>query len=195
MEEFVSAYKHQKTGRWYLFIEEIGERLRLLDGSGGFVILPISLFDDEPEVFDIAKHPAEFTIEQLAAYQKHSSDQKRLHEMSERAAKQAKTHEERAKPAVRSTERKKSTSIISQRVGVAATWSGAQLTFYRPQIDRLGPKQSFRVQVDGVGEFVISKADFLQVFSDVVLSPKYKQEGFFAYTLLPEKARRFLVES
>lgn len=191
MEEFVSLYRHLKSGAHYIFIEELGERLRLVDQAGAFVVMPAMLFDEEPVVINLIQETLDLGPSQIGTYRKYSADQAAQHQRAEQAAKMAKREVQRVAEAPR-PRAKPQPSLLSQRTGVAAVWSGAVLCFYRPQIDRLGPKQSFKVSVDGVGDFVMTKNDFLSSFSDVILSPKYKQDGYFAYPEIPEKARRFM---
>jgi hypothetical protein len=66
------------------------------------------------------------------------------------------------------------------------------LTFYRHKIDPLDPKQTFKIVVEGIGSFEISKEDFVAQFNDVMMSPSYRAEGLFSYREVPEKAKRYI---
>ncbi len=78
------------------------------------------------------------------------------------------------------------------RRGLGATWDSPRLSFYRHKIDPLHAKQTFRIKVEGVGEFEISKEEFLLQFNDVVMSPSYRSDGLYTYTSWPEKAKKYL---
>jgi hypothetical protein len=197
----VSVVKHLKTSKWFILLDEFNDRYRLINPEGSLVSLPMVLFDEEPGVLNFDGAQAELAAEQLAAYQNQLREQAEKAAMERHVTQIAKdrpqVYEAPARPTPKSSSsgsrpRNVITAGKHQPSGVGASWTATTLVFYRPQIDRLSPKQSFRVIVDGVGEFVISKQDFSANFNDVILSPKFKAEGFFAYDKIPEKALRFL---
>lgn len=200
--ETVSVVKNLKTGKYFILLDEFNDRYRLINPEGQNVTLPLPLFHEDPETLDGERALNELSAEQLAAYQR------LLGELAKKAAAEkhvtsiAKDRHDVTpvrvaappppKPRSGGSKPRNVTSSSYERTGVGASWTATTLVFYRPQIDRLGPKQSFRVVVDGVGEFVISKQDFNAAFAEVILSPKFKAEGFFAYDKIPDKAMRFL---
>lgn len=73
------------------------------------------------------------------------------------------------------------------------TYRYSRLTFHRDSIEPLKSDDVFRVETrDGV--FEMSKADFYQTFPNVVRSSAYKDNGYYNYEPVPEKAKRFLVK-
>lgn len=77
------------------------------------------------------------------------------------------------------------------RRGLGASWIAPRLTFYRHKIDPLHAKQSFKISIEGSGEFEITKEEFLAQFNDVVMSPSYRADGLYSYPAIPDKARRY----
>lgn len=193
----IEAMRNRKTDKLFILLDEVPGRYKLINPEGNIVSLPAALFDEDPVVFEQNDAGEGFTDEQLNAYIKHMMQLEAREELDERARVETieRKRKEAAVPKRVPTQRTSSgrrRQKEDHRTGLGASWSGATLSFYRPQIDRLGPKQMFKVSVIGVGDFWISKQDFLNTFADVVLSPAYKADGFFAYRQIPEKAYKFL---
>lgn len=74
--------------------------------------------------------------------------------------------------------------------GVATEYSSARLTFRRDVIDALGPDDVFRV-VTPRGTFEMTRAEFEDVFANVVGSRSYQDGGVYHYPTVPEKVQRF----
>ena len=73
---------------------------------------------------------------------------------------------------------------------VAAEYFCARLTFRRDVIEALEPDDAFRV-VTPRGTFEMSRAEFEDVFPNVVESRSYRDGGVYHYPTLPEKVQRF----
>lgn len=203
--DFVSAVRNLKTGKYFIVLDETPERYRVINPEGQIVNVPAALFEEVESAINIEQNDVAgnyFSSSQMDCYRQYQQDLQRRAEQEKRAESVQKRAENRihqyhessrssSRTKSQSTSRK-SPSPTSGRTGIGATWSGAGLVFYRPQIDRLSDRQSFRVIVDGIGEFVMTKNDFQTVFADVILSPQYKADGFFSYRDVPEKALKFL---
>jgi len=197
-EEFIEAVRNIKTGKLFIVIDVLSNRYRLLNPEGTFNSLPMELFDEEPILLEGDKIESSLTSSQLQAYRTYVAEEESKADLAAKARDEVKARKqvEAEKPtrvASRSPRTKKP-SLNDMKTGVGASWSSSTLVFYKPQIDRLGAKQSFKVVVSNVGNFVITKSEFQSVFSDVVLSPEYKRDGFFSYREIPSKAMKFIKE-
>jgi len=196
-EELIEAVRNAKTGKLFIVIDVLSNRYRLLNPEGSFSSLSMDLFEDEPLLLESNKAAEVLSVAQLDAYLKYIDAEDAKADLDAKARQEVKSRQkvEAAKPKkVASRSSRSKTSLNDMKTGVGASWSSSSLVFYKPQIDRLGAKQSFKVVVSGVGNFVITKSEFQSVFSDVVLSPEYKREGFFSYRDIPSKAMKFIKE-
>ena len=82
-------------------------------------------------------------------------------------------------------------ALCDRRRGLGAAWTSPRLTFYKHKIEPLHAKQSFKVSVDGTGDFEMTKEEFLLQFNDAVMSPSYRSDGLYTYAQIPEKAWRY----
>ena len=71
-------------------------------------------------------------------------------------------------------------------------WSNSQFTLYRHKIEPLRPNEQFCITVEGEGDYVISKADFVKLFNNVVMDPVYRSQGIYRSSSTPEEALPFL---
>ena len=69
-----------------------------------------------------------------------------------------------------------------------------RLTFSTKEIENLGDNDFYINEIENIGVFKISKADFYKYFPNVVASESYKN-GSYNYSDFPEKAKRFLTVS
>lgn len=75
-----------------------------------------------------------------------------------------------------------------------AAYEFSRLCFRKDVIEWLSPSDEFRV-ITPAGTFQMSKAQFYEAFPNVVQSRSYQEGGIYHYPTVPEKARRFLLES
>lgn len=83
------------------------------------------------------------------------------------------------------------------RIGGAAAeaqYPFTRLCFKADFIEPLAPEQEFRVDTPE-GSFQMSKADFYQVFANVVASRSYREGGIYHYSRTPRKAMQFLLSA
>ncbi len=191
----IEAVRNRKNQKLFILIDDtIEARYKVINPAGETLILPDLLFDEDPLTVPADQAAKEFSPEQMTAFAVHLERQATL------AAQAALRPKEPPRPPTvtvappsrpRTPSAKKAPMAMPRR-GLAASWSAPKLTFYRHKIEPLAPKQSFKVTVEGTGDFEITKEDFLAQFNDVVMSPSYIREGLFSYPKVPDKARRFL---
>jgi hypothetical protein len=75
---------------------------------------------------------------------------------------------------------------------VAVEYQAPRLLFKRDIIETLDVTEAFRI-VTPVGTFQMTKAEFYDVFANVVATRSYRQNGIYHYSTLPQKAERFRV--
>lgn len=68
-----------------------------------------------------------------------------------------------------------------------------RLCFKAKYIEPLGPDQVFRVVVDGIGIYQMTKAEFYEAFPGIVASASYQQHGLYHGANLHVRAARFRV--
>lgn len=190
-ETAIEAVRNRKTRKLFIIVDDsLDMRYKVVNPAGEVLILPDLLFDEDPVTVPPEAVGAEFSPEQLTAYQA----------FREKAEAQAQAEAARpkppprvviAEPAKKRTPATKREPKMPERRGLGATWNAPKLTFYKHKIEPLHPKQSFRVTVDGVGTFELTKEEFLAQFNDVVMSPSYRAEGHYSYPKIPDKAERY----
>lgn len=191
----IEAVRNRKTLKLFIIVDDTLEnRYKVINPGGEIIVLPDLLFEEDPLLVAPEQIAAEFTAEQLDALAKHN----------EKLAAAAKAQAERPKPVTKappaeppakarsSSPRPPRKAVDNGRRGLGATWSAPRLTFYRHKIEPLGMKQSFKILVEGAGDFEITKEEFLAQFNDVVMSPSYRADGLYTYPKVPDKARRYL---
>lgn len=186
----VEAVRNRKNQKLFIVVDDsLDMRYKVINPAGETLILPDTLFDEDPVTVPSSDYTTEFTNEQMVAYQEFRvKELEAARKAAERRAEPVRTVVVPPKPA---PTRKKSPPVPQKR-GLGASWSSPKLTFYKHKIEPLSPKQTFRITVDGVGQFEISKEDFLAHFNDVVMSPKYRAEGYYTYPSMPDKANKYL---
>jgi hypothetical protein len=70
------------------------------------------------------------------------------------------------------------------------TYEATRLLFKADVIEPLASKDRFRV-VTPAGTFEMTKADFYEVFENVVRSSSYRDRGIYHYPVAPRKAEQF----
>lgn len=192
----IDAVRNRKTQKLFILVDDsLDMRYKVINPSGEVLILPDLLFDEDPVTVPADQFSEEFSPVQLDALDKYL-ERKAIEEARERQQAQEAAAEpkvpERKKIAPATKKSAPKGPKIPPRRGLGATWSAPRLTFYRHKIDPLDPKQTFKIVVEGLGSFEISKEDFVAQFNDVMMSPSYRAEGLFSYREVPEKAKRYI---
>ena len=76
---------------------------------------------------------------------------------------------------------------------LAAVYRSGRLSFRRSVIEPLALDARFRIVTPGVTS-EMSKAEFLDVFADVVRSRSYRGAGCKSYVDIPAKAQQFTMQ-
>lgn len=188
----IDAVRNRKTQRLFIVVDDtIDARYKVINPAGETLVLSDLLFDEDPVQVapeDVEKH---FSPEQMKALEEHITklaEQARLEASRPKPPPEVRrvASEPKARPTARKVQKH-----VPVRGGLAAQWNAPRLTFYKNRIEPLSGKQSFRVTVDGVGTFEMTKDDFMTSFNDVVMSPSYRSDGLFTYPDIPEKVRRY----
>jgi len=190
----IEAVRNRKTQKLFVLVDDtLDKRYKVINPGGEVLILPDLLFDEDPLTIAASEFAVEFTPEQLdafAKFQDHAAAQAaQLKAASQRPSAVQRMPE--PPPKKRSPARRETTTGQTRR-GLGAAWNAPRLTFYKHKIEPLHLKQSFKITVEGTGEFEITKEEFLAQFNDVVMSPSYRSDGLFTYPKVPDKARRYL---
>ena len=199
-KEIIEAVRNKQSGKLFVLLDDShGVAFKLVNPAGQIVNLPARLFDEEALVLTAGEPDSEITPEQLIT----------MGEFNARAAASAENEIQRLAAPPKAPSVAPSRSSSSSAAGPVrrpkseksksaqyrmppVTWSATRLTFYRHKIQPLAPHQTLCITVDGVGDFEMTKEDFLSAFNDVVMAPSYRSEGIFSYPEVPEKALRFL---
>jgi hypothetical protein len=191
----IPAVQNRKNQKLFIIVDDsLGTRYKVINPAGEVIVLPDLLFEEDPIEVPNGEFADHFTPEQRTSLERF------LDEQAARAALEAsrpkappRAPEPERVPAARPRREGKLTARHQpSRTGLGASWSSPRLTFYKHKIEPLQMKQSFKIVIDGTGEFVITKEEFLAQFNDVVMSPSYRSEGHYTYSKFPEKAQRYL---
>lgn len=188
----IDAVKNRKTQKYFVLVDDTLEtRYKVINPTGEILILPDLLFEDDPVTVAADFFAEHFTPAQLESLQKYTVKMASIVQAPKRPPPEPKriVAESKSEPRKRAAAPKKKPT---SRRGVGASWSAPRLTFYRHKIEPLDLTQSFRVEVQGVGIFEITKEDFLSNFNDAVMSPSYRADGLHVYKELPERAKKYL---
>lgn len=187
--------KHLKSNKYFVLLDDSRfDRWKVINPAGAKLAMPVEQFDEEPELMTLDEAAPHLTDAQLdAAKKEYANDESQAAQMVAAMERQKEQAAAPARATSPSTSRpRKKREKVDNRTGLGATWSSSGLTFYRHHIDPLGPKQSFRISTDSSGTIQMTKSEFQSVFNDVIMSPKYRQDGFFTYDQVPEKAKKFI---
>ncbi|MEY4630302.1 MAG: hypothetical protein RIQ81_422 [Pseudomonadota bacterium] len=205
--DFVEGLRNRKTQKLFICLEAADSpgSVRVINPGGDILVVREELFDLEAVEVAIPALPEFFTPEQVSTWQEYQASEedrrkaeaeRRRWEEQERIRQQSApaTTPARTSPSRDSSPRRRTqgtpVKVIPGRV--VAEWAGERLVFYRHKIEPLRPADQFQVKIHGVGVFQITKADFLRVFNNVIMSPQYRSQGMFSYETLPDEARPFL---
>lgn len=190
-EPSIEAVRNRKNQKLFILVDDtLDMRYKVINPEGETLILPDVLFEEDPVSVPQSKCADEFSEVQLANYVDFKTKQAHAARVqAERKPEPVRTTV--VAPKAAPTPRKKAVPVSTKR-GLGASWTGQKLTFYKHKIEPLAPKQTFRVVLDGVGTFEITKEEFLAQFNDAVMSQKYRAEGYYTYMALPEKARKYI---
>lgn len=196
LDQPIDAVRNRKNQKLFIVVDDtIEARYKVINPAGEMLILPDLLFDEDPLVIPFADAGKEFTPEQMALLKIHREKVALQEEYERTRPKVARPVETvivpPAKPRTPRSASPKKELASNQRRGLAAQWNSPKLTFYKHKIEPLASRQSFRISVDGVGDFEFTKEEFLAQFNDVCMSMKYRSEGQFSYPQVPDKAQRF----
>lgn len=198
MAEFpsvITAVQNRKNQKLFIIVDDtLGTRYKVINPTGEVIVLPDLLFEEDPIEIPVAEFADHFTSEQRTALERFLEDQEaRAALEASRPKPPPRAIEPERVPAAKPRREGKLTARHQpSRTGLGASWSSPRLTFYKHKIEPLQMKQSFKIVIDGTGEFIITKEEFLAQFNDVVMSPSYRSEGHFTYQKFPEKAQRYL---
>jgi len=193
-ETALEAVRNRKTTKLFILVDDtLGTRYKVINPAGEVLILPDLLFAEDP----VLVHPSEFTNEfseiQLDAFAKFQAKAAAQEALAKAAALRAPEPRriDPEPPKKKKTPSARKESAAPTRRGLGAAWSSPRLTFYKHKIEPLHAKQSFKVSVEGTGDFEITKEEFLLQFNDAVMSPSYRSDGLYTYAQIPEKAWRY----
>jgi hypothetical protein len=193
-ETALEAVRNRKTNKLFILVDDtLGTRYKVINPAGEVLILPDLLFAEDPITVQPTDFAAEFSEIQLDAFVKYQ-EKAAAQEALARAAALRAPEPRRIDP---EPEKKKRTPSARKeptpptRRGLGAAWTSPRLTFYKHKIEPLHAKQSFKVSVDGTGDFEMTKEEFLLQFNDAVMSPSYRSDGLYTYPQIPEKAWRY----
>lgn len=191
LESFIEAVRNRKTQKLFIVVDDTLEmRYKVINPAGEVLVLPDALFDEDPITVPANQFTVEFSPEQLTMLERFNEQVAAQARIAPRPPEPTRAAEAPRKRDASSRRPKASAGPIKR--GLGATWSSPRLTFYKHKIEPLHGKQTFRVTVEGKGDFEISKEDFLLQFNDVVMSMSYRSDGQYTYPSIPDKARRFL---
>ncbi len=180
-ESFIEAVRNVKTGALFILLDDAAVgRFRVISPNGQIMVLPEDFFEEDPVLVQADQFNEHFTQVQLNSLERHDNS---LAAQAERASIGQTMHESSADKTPRSPRKKREKPDL--RTGVKERWSSSNLTFYRHRIEPLGPRQSFVIDVENVGQFKLTRAEFDLKFNDVVMSPSYRQEGIYIFRQFP----------
>lgn len=193
----IEAMRNTRTDKLFVLLEsaDAARKVKVINPLGDVLDVSEVIFDQDVEIIEESQFTSSFTPEQLTSLGKYD-EQSRLQQEARRAARSVRSESLGDSPVRRSTAattRRASSAGANAGSGrISATWKADKLTFYKHRIEPLKPKDLFAIEIDQLGDFVISKADFQRVFNNVIMSSDYRGGGIFAYSALPEEALPFL---
>lgn len=194
LDEPVDFATHSQSGKLFIIIDDSlpGDRYRVISPDGQVMVIPASTFADSVDrqaLSSIRPQLSDVQFQKLGQYLEASS---RLVE-AEQAAFRTENQEATLTP--RRTGPRNKTTSHTVRGGIAVRWSSDRLTFYKHHIEPLKAHQQFALHVNGEGDYVMTKTEFLNDFNSVVMSKSYRESGIFAFDETPEFAKKFLKQN
>jgi hypothetical protein len=196
--EFIDILRNRRNGQVFILIEDnMMGRVYVINPNGETLSMPTNMFEPDPDVIEGDAILKELSQEQLSTYHKYQDQLNKSVELETERRKEmiqkAKVQAQQPPPKPRSsTSRAKLVKQTRSPQTKKIVWSSSKLTFYRHRIEPLHLNHKFAIEVYDVGVFEMTREQFNQVFSDIILSSAYKQNGLFSYDDIPEKAQRFL---
>lgn len=175
MNSGIEAIKNKNSKKVFVLVDDTQvNKVTVINPDGKVLTVPEGLFD--PPVFIASTDfSAAFTPAQVATI-----------------AKVVKKGRSRTNAKSSTPRRSKAKPKTPAKLGLGAEWTASKLTFYKHKIEPLQDTQSFKIHLENIGTFEITKADFCRIFNEVVISSSYWKEGSYTYGEFPEKARRFI---
>jgi hypothetical protein len=193
---FVETVVNKKTGKTFVLLDAVGTRFQVVSPDGKISSLPEALFDEDMQILEGDQISSSLTppqLDQVLIYNRKADAEALRIEEAKKARLEELSRAQQPDPTPKkrsSSPRKKKNDI---RSGLAAEWNSPRMTFYRHQIDPIGPKQSFKINITGTGTFKMTRHEFETVFNEVVMSASYRNDGLFTYDAIPEKASPFKI--
>ena len=170
----VRAVKNLNSGQTFVLVDDSSDqKMTIINPKGDVLTVPKGLFA-EPFTVRAEQYGDHFSDPQIASIDKAFGKGRR---------------KSTSKTGTRKRTTKKKEPL---RFGIGAEWNSSKLTFYKHKIEPLSETQSFKINIEKTGTFLITKSDFQKMFNDVVISNSYWEEGSFTYGELPEKAKKFI---
>ncbi len=201
-EEELEALKNTKTGKHFIVVEDgmPNERVRVINPNGDAITVGENLFEIEP-VFVKKENFLEFFSEaQLSGYIKYreqkAEEMKRSVESQNTAENAAPDHyhvtTNSTIPKKISRPRSSRANIVKETRGrVVSEWQVSRLTFYRHRILPLKSHQQFRITIENVGSFVMTRDEFESAFNYVLMSEDFRTKGLYSISEIPEALEKF----
>ena len=187
----IIALKNKKTANYFIYLEDIIEdKVRLINPQGEIINISLNLFEDQFINISMDKLEDYFTKEQIESYLKYNQKLEELNNLIKSNSKPAQKIISQPPPKTSSHSNKPKDKIIISNP--KRSWSSSKLIFYRHYIDALKDNNYFSIVVENIGTFKMSKKEFINNFSEVIISEKYKVDGFYVYEQIPQKAYKFL---
>ncbi len=194
----MDGIRNLKSQKMFILVEDEGEeKIRVINPNGEVLLLSRELFEDTPIQVGTGDLDSFFSQEQLTSLDRYVEKMKLEDIEAKERDKRIQTetfeeHRERDTLGVSRPKRKSTSRKPSLPGGIKSSWNASQFVLYRHKIDPLKPKECFCITVEGEGDYVIMKDDFLKIFNDVIMSPSYIREGIFKFPETPDRAKRFL---
>lgn len=194
----VQAVKNKKTQKLFILVPEdaSGGRVRVINLNGNSVLMERHFFEDEVLNIEEDRFPDSFTAEQIAGLSRLKQ------RISDQAERERLAKEKQSLKSTRATTTRRSTAkkgrVLSKATKIGAImdqWTSATLIFYRHKIHPLRANDRFCIHVEGHGRFIMSKDQFERTFNEVLMSPKYRQDGIYVYDSIPQRAFQYLSSS
>lgn len=193
-ESSVEALINLATGKHFILLEEgvVLGRVKVINPEGQILQVTDRIFEPDPIQVSREEFEKFFTAAQLQSLKQYDDDSamRLQREMEERS--QAAEEPTRERSAPRSPKRSGQTRTPVGAQRIVTHWSSSQFTLYKHKIEPLKPNEQFCVSVEGEGDYVISKAEFLKFFNNVVMDQMYRSQGIYKSSPTPEAALPFL---
>ena len=87
-------------------------------------------------------------------------------------------------------------NLLKSNNRMKATYSSTRLLFKRDEIEKLSWEDKIRIYSSNDRQtYEMTKREFYDVFSNVVKTKSYKENGIYHYHKTPAKAFRFIVQN